>query len=92
MWKRKWTWFIIAAGLSFQGHQSEDGVVCISIGTTRSQDNFIKTVEDLEYRFLTGGNPDLKVGTVMAIRQQLLDHTRSDDVDVFNFLSEKAKR
>ena len=52
----------------------------------------IKNIEDLEYWFLTGGNPDLKRGSVMAIGQQLLDHTRSDDVDAFSFVNETPKR
>jgi len=53
---------------------------------------FIKTIEDLEYRFLTGGNPDLKMGSVVAIGKQLIDHTRSDDVEAFQFVKGTPKR
>ncbi len=51
---------------------------------------FIRSVEDLQHRFLTGGNPDLKIGSVMAIGKQLLEHTASDDLDAFDYVNASA--
>ena len=52
--------------------------------------SFIRKIEDLENRFLTGGSPDQKLGTVQVIGRKLVDHTTSDDVDGFQFVRSRA--
>ena len=50
---------------------------------------FLRDVEDLEYRFMTGGDPGLKLGSLRSIGQKLVDHTKSDDVHGFEFLKSR---
>lgn len=52
--------------------------------------NFVKEIEDLEHRFLNGGSPDQKLGTVQVLGRKLVDHTKSDDVDGFQFVKSRT--
>jgi len=57
----------------------------------RDHDDFVRAFEDLERRILADGALDLKDGTLRALGDRLVRHTKGDDADAVAFLKEKRK-